>query len=70
MHKAFKKLIKQKGITAYRVSIDTGISQSALVSYGRLWSVLWQIGQLQFFKTCGHWYAVEIYNKLETTEVS
>ncbi len=36
MHKAFKKLIKQKGITAYRVSIDTGISQSALVSYGRL----------------------------------
>ena len=28
MYEVFKKLLKEKGITAYRVSIDTGISQA------------------------------------------
>ncbi len=30
MYEVFEKLLKEKGITSYRVSMDTGISQATL----------------------------------------
>lgn len=30
MYEAFEKLLKEKGVTSYRVSKDTGISQATL----------------------------------------
>lgn len=30
MYETFEKLLEEKGVTAYRVSLDTGISQTTL----------------------------------------
>lgn len=65
MYRVFEKLMKERGITPYRVSADTGIPQSTLSG----WKTFCRMPQRRTLKKIADYFGVSVeYLKGETDE--